>query len=366
MKSILLTLLVVAFTFGSCQTKKPEGGFLLSGKITGGDSTTYVLAKADGRQLAGIDTATVENGKVEFTGILEYPQQLYIMVEGQQRPVMQFFGENSDMAFSEDADSLHKAVVTGSDANDMLISYNESTKKYQELNQQLMVKYQAAQASQDQKAVKEIIKEYESMMEERLVGTSEFITANPASPVSLFLVQTSFMMEGYEKLNAEFSKLDTTLAVIPSYKEIGDYLTVVENVQVDKTAPDFTIPSIEEGKEITLSSLKGKYVLVDFWASWCQPCRAENPNVLAAYTKYKSKGFEVLSVSVDRDQAAWKKAVEDDGMTWIQGHDDKDISHSLYGVVGIPSTFLLDKDGVIVDKNLRGSALEEKLEELLK
>ncbi len=366
MKSILLTLLVVVFTLGSCQTKRPEGGFLLSGKIDGGDSTTYVLAKVQGRSLVGIDTSKVENGKVEFMGILEYPQQLYIVVEGQQRPVMQFFGENSDMVFEGNADSLHVAVVTGSEANDLMKSYNDSMKKYQEQNQQLMTRYQAAQATKDQAAIDAIIKEYEDMMAEKLVGTSEFITANPASPVSLFLIQAGFMREGYEKLNAEFSKLDTTLAVIPAYKEIGDYLKIVENVQVGQTAPDFTVPSIEEGKEITLSSLRGKYVLVDFWASWCQPCRAENPNVLAAYNKYKSKGFEVLSVSVDRDVAAWKKAVSDDGMIWLQGHDDKDISHSLYGVVSIPSTFLLDKDGVIINKNLRGGALEEKLQELLK
>ncbi len=366
MKNILLTLLVVSFTLGSCQSKRPDGGFLLTGKIIGADSTTYVLAKAEGRSLVGIDTATVTKGKVEFTGILEYAQQLYIMVEGQQRPVMQFFGENSDMAFTGYVDSLQKAEVTGSAANDLMISYNKSNEKYQEQNQQLMTRYQTAQATKDQTAIDTIIKEYENMMAEKQTGTSEFITANPASPVSLFLVQTGFMMEGYKKLNGEFSKLDTTLAVIPAYKEIGDYLKIVENVQIDKTAPDFTIPSIEEGKEITLSSLRGKYVLIDFWASWCQPCRAETPNVLAAYKKYKSKGFEILSVSVDRDLAAWKKAVSDDGMIWIQGHDDKDISHTLYGVVSIPSTFLLDKNGVIIEKNLRGGALEEKLQELLK
>jgi len=367
MKSIFFTLLlVVAFTLGSCQSKKPEGGFLLTGKITGADSTTYVLAKAEGRSLVGLDTATVTNGKVEFIGILEYPQQLYIMVEGQQRPVMQFFGENSEMSFAGSADSLQVAEVTGSAANDLMISYNKGNEKYKDQNQQLMTRYQAAQASKDQAAIDAIIKEYEDMMAEKLVGTSEFITANPASPVSLFLIQTGFMMEGYDKLNAEFSKLDSSLVIIPAYKEIGDYLKIVENVQIGKTAPDFTVSSIEEGKEITLSSLRGKYVLVDFWASWCQPCRGENPNVLAAYKKYKSKGFEVLSVSVDRDLAAWKKAVSDDGMIWIQGHDDKDISHSLYGVVSIPSTFLLDKDGVIIAKNLRGNALEEKLKELLK
>jgi thiol-disulfide isomerase/thioredoxin len=204
------------------------------------------------------------------------------------------------------------------------------------------------------------------MMVEKLTETSEIIAANPASPVSLFLVQNNYMREGYEKLNDIFSKLDTSLAYIPTYKKTADYLHTIESTQIFKTAPDFTIPSIEDGKEITLSSLRGKYLLVDFWASWCRPCRAENPNVKAAYKKYKSKGFEVLSVSVDRDTAAWKSAVNTDGMTWIQGHDTNNISYSLYGVMSIPTTLLLDKDGVIIEKNLRGAALEEKLKELFK
>lgn len=121
---------------------------------------------------------------------------------------------------------------------------------------------------------------------------------------------------------------------------------------------------------LSLSSViaKNKYVLLDFWASWCGPCMGEVPNLKAAYKKYKSKGFEIVSVSVDDDQDAWKKAISDNGMDWIQllDSDERESSASLvYGVRSIPSTFLIDSEGTIIERNLRGGELEEKLKELL-
>jgi len=365
MKSIFLSLLIAVFTLASCQSKKPEGGFSLKGKINGADGKTYVLAKVENRQLAGIDTATVENGEVEFYGILDYPQQLYIVEEGQQRPVMMFFGENSDMSFEGSVDSLAVVEVEGSEANNVFNEYNKSMKKYDEQNKKLMQKYQQAQMTKDQKAIEEVYAEYDDMMAKQKKDAMDIISANPASPVSLFLVQSLFMTGDFNDLNDAFSKLDTTLAAVPGYNEIKDYIDIMAKTQEGKEAPDFTVPTID-GKEITLSSLRGKYVLLDFWASWCKPCIGEIPFMQKAYKNYKSKGFEILSVSVDRDAAAWKKAVEDHGMTWLQGHDTQDISHSLYGVMSIPTTLLLDKNGVIIAKNLRGEALEAKLKELMK
>ncbi len=365
MKSILLSLLTVVFTLASCQSKKPDGGFSLKGKINGADGKTYVLAKVKDRQLAGIDTATVENGVVEFSGILDYPQQLYIVELGQQRPVMMFFGENSDMSFEGNVDSLAVVEVEGSEANKVFNDYNKKMEKYNEQNKKLMQKYQQAQMTKDQKAIEEVYAEYDDMMAKKKEDAKEIIKANPKSPVSLYLVQSDFMMGGFDELNEVFSTLDTSLVEVPGYKEIKDYLDIMSKVQEGKVAPDFTVPTID-GKEITLSSLRGKYVLLDFWASWCKPCVGEIPFMQKAYKDFKSKGFEILSVSVDRDAAAWKKAVQDHGMTWLQGHDTKDISHSLYGVMSIPTTFLLDKDGVIIAKNLRGEALEAKLKEVIK
>jgi peroxiredoxin len=366
MKSILFSILVLTFTLAACNSsKKPDGGFLLKGNIDGADGKTYVIATFDGRQLKGLDTATVENGTVVFTGILDYPQQVYILEEGQQRPVMQIFAENSDMAFTGSIDSLYAAEVTGSKSQDLITAYNKDMEKYQKESQELGKKYQEAKQSGDEKAAEEIYNQYLAMNAKRLDETQAFIDANPASPVSLFLVQSLFMREDFDKLNKAFSVLDTSLSVIPGYAEIKDYIDVVGKTQIGKAAPDFTVPTID-GKEVSLSSLKGKYVLLDFWASWCKPCIGEIPFMQKAYTNYKRKGFEILSVSVDRDVNAWKKAVEDHKMTWLQGHDTQDISHTLYGVMSIPTTLLLDKDGIIIAKNLRGTALEEKLKELMK
>jgi len=364
MKSILLSLLVVV-TMASCQSKKPDGGFSVKGKIDGADGKTYVLAKVENRSLAGIDTAAVENGAVEFYGKLDYPQQLYILELGQQRPVMMFFGENSDMTFEGNVDSLAIVELQGSAANDVYNEYNKSMEKYNEQNKNLMLKYQQAQATKDQKAIEEVYTEYDDMMAKKNEDAKKIIKENPKSPVSLYLIQSDFMMSGYKDLNEVFSALDTSLASLPGYKEIKDYLDIMANVQEGKVAPDFTVPTID-GKEVSLSSLKGKYVLLDFWASWCKPCIGEIPFMQKAYATYKRKGFEIFSVSVDRDAAAWKKAVADHKMTWLQGHDTQDISHSKYGVMSIPTTLLLDKDGVIIAKNLRGEALEAKLKELMK
>nr|WP_260412655.1 TlpA disulfide reductase family protein [Flammeovirga kamogawensis] len=133
---------------------------------------------------------------------------------------------------------------------------------------------------------------------------------------------------------------------------------------VGAEAIDISLPS-PEGKTVTLSSLRGKYVMIDFWASWCRPCRMENPNVLRAYNHYKSKGFEVYGVSIDRDTEAWKQAIEQDHITWSQVHDAGGVVAAEYGVEGIPFTLLLDKEGKIIAKNLRGDDLDKKLAELL-
>ena len=137
-----------------------------------------------------------------------------------------------------------------------------------------------------------------------------------------------------------------------------------ESTKVGKTAPDFDFKNLT-GEALKLSSLRGKVVLIDFWASWCRPCRNENPNVVAAYKKYNNKGFEVLSISLDKDQNEWQNAIREDGLIWNNHHwDDEGKIANLFGVKSIPHTLLLDKNGVIIAKNLRGEDLETKLKSL--
>ena len=141
---------------------------------------------------------------------------------------------------------------------------------------------------------------------------------------------------------------------------------VLTQFQVGKVAPDFT-QNTPEGEELKLSDLRGKYILIDFWASWCGPCRRENPNVVRMYDKYKAKGFDILGVSLDRDQGRWLKAIEQDQLGWLHVSDLKGWQNAVakqYNITSIPKTILLDPEGKIIGKNLRGPSLEQKLEEI--
>lgn len=164
-----------------------------------------------------------------------------------------------------------------------------------------------------------------------------------------------------------FAKIE---ALYPDSKHVKQYREQLDNslkLSVGKPAPDIMLPN-PEGDTVALSSLRGKVVLIDFWAAWCGPCRRENPNVVRLYNEYKSKGFEIYGVSLDRSRDAWLKAIKDDKLTWVHVSDLKyfnSVVVPLYNIEGIPYTVLIDKDGKIIAKNLRGKSLADKLKEVL-
>ena len=185
-----------------------------------------------------------------------------------------------------------------------------------------------------------------------------------------------------EDMLSHKKELEDIIKRFPNNAMVKDMQTFLTDVQKEKTqgaaegpasfvgkdAPDFSVPD-PSGKNISLSSFKGKYVLVDFWASWCGPCREENPNVVKAFMKYKNKNFTILGVSLDKTKDAWLKAIADDGLNWSHVSDLKGWESAvvpLYGISGIPTNILIDPQGKVVAANLRGSGLESKLSEVLK
>ena len=177
----------------------------------------------------------------------------------------------------------------------------------------------------------------------------------------------------FELVNSGFMYVDKLDEIKKEYEDKSYGTRLIETINeftkgslgYGKPVPDFLLTSIDGKEKLGPASFKGKYLLIDFWASWCGPCRRENPNVKRAYNAYKDKGFEVLGVSTDRTETPWKQAVEKDGISWNQVRDDKGIVSSKFGITSIPTIYLVNPEGIIVGKNVRGASLETALEYFL-
>jgi peroxiredoxin len=359
---------VLTITLLSCGSNaSTKGGFIVRGKIVNSTEKTITLNELTPKGLILLDTATIAaDGSFELNG--KVGEKTFAMINFPKGAVLMVIDSLTDMMLSIDANTPDQFGVKGSEDTEQLRKLLEVNNKYMQGMRALEAKYAQYNTSVPSAAMQQQIRsEYDSIMLGRKNEIQQFVFTGKPN-ISAYFATNFLTAEAdfsfFDKVDKQFYSLFSSSKYA---REHHQRVETLRKTAIGETAPDIVLPD-PFGKSVALSSLRGKYVLVDFWASWCKPCRIENPNVVRMYNRFKTKGFDVYSVSLDDNKEAWMKAINDDKLLWTHVSDLKKWNASVvssYNIESIPFTVLLDREGKIVAKNLRGAELEKKLAELM-
>ncbi|MDE6986405.1 MAG: AhpC/TSA family protein [Bacteroides acidifaciens] len=363
-----LTYLVIATAaLGMVACTGNKAGYVVTGTVEGAvDGDTVYLQEATGRNLTKLDTAVISKGTFTFKGTQDSVVNRYVTCEVNGTLLtVDFFLENGkiNVTLGKDDDS-----VTGTANND---AYQELRAKINDISKKMNAIYESmgdSTLSDEQKEAKQ--KEGADLQEQYENAIKEAVQKNITNPVGVFLFKQTFYNNSTAENEALLQQVPANLQNDEAIVRIKELTDTHKKTSVGTKCIDFEMET-PDGKTVKLSDYvgKGKVVLVDFWASWCGPCRREMPNLVEAYAKYKGKNFEIVGVSLDQDGAAWKESIKKMNMTWPQMSDLKfwqSKGAQLYAINSIPHTVLIDGDGTIIARGLHGEELQAKIAEVVK
>jgi thiol-disulfide isomerase/thioredoxin len=356
----LFWLVTLAFLIGACSINDTQ--FTINGNIDGLPDGMVKLSNIIDGELNAVDSARSSGGVFQISGPIQFPE-LYLLSFQDQRERIQLFIEPGDVNVSG---TVTVPVIKGSESQILYDKFNATLADNTNRRKEIYEDYKKAREADDEATLEAIEEQFNQIEEAEKEYILDFSKTNNASVVSPYIALRYNYYFDLDELEDVSSGLDASISESKYVHSLNKRIEKLRSVREGEDAPLFT-QNDTLGNPVSLKNLRGKYLLIDFWASWCGPCRAENPNIVEAYEKYKDSGFDILGVSLDRNKERWIAAIAEDNLAWTHVSDLKywdNEASKLYAVSSIPANFLLDPNGVIIAKDLRGEELQGKLEKI--